>query len=59
VLLTVHTVLGQVLAKLVDGVLDPGLHTVSFDAGGHPSGAYLYTIRAGGYTKTRILTVLR
>ena len=57
--LTVHTILGQEVARLEDGVMTAGSHTARWDASGLPSGVYLYRLRTAGFTETKKLTVIR
>jgi len=57
--LTVYDALGRTVAVLLDGHCAPGTYTVSFDAGGLPSGAYLYRLDAGPYHKTRPMLLLK
>lgn len=46
--LTVHDVLGQSVAVLVDGVRAAGTYQVSWDAINLPSGVYVYQLRVDG-----------
>ena len=55
----VFNMLGQEVATVVDGVLDAGVHTVSFDAQDLSAGVYLYVMEAGEYTATRRMTLLK
>jgi hypothetical protein len=62
----VVNVLGQEVARLVDGVQSAGLRTVEFDAGSLPSGMYFYRMEAssaaGGrtsFTATRKMLLLK
>ena len=57
--LSVHDVLGREVAVLVDGSLAPGEHTGTFDAGGLPSGVYLYRLQAEDAVQTGVMTLLR
>ena len=59
VLLSVFNTLGQQIATLVDGVEEPGGHSVRFDSGGLASGVYYYRLRAGGYLATKRLLIIR
>ena len=46
VTLTVYNLLGQEIARLVDGELSAGSHSVDFNAAGLSSGVYVYRIKA-------------
>lgn len=59
VLLTVHNLLGQLVATVVNGDEDAGFHEVRFEATGLASGVYLYRIEAGKFVQTRKLTLIR
>ena len=59
VLLTVHNLLGQLVATVVNGDEDAGFHEVRFEAPGLASGVYLYRIEAGKFVQTRKLTLIR
>ena len=55
----VYDLLGKAVATLVDEHHAAGRYEVTFDARGLPSGAYLYTLRAGDFTQTRRLVLLK
>lgn len=57
--LTVYDVLGQIVATIVHEPLPPGDHTREWDASSVPSGVYYYRLRAGGFTGTKKLVLLR
>jgi hypothetical protein len=57
--LQVYDMLGKEVATLVDGTLPPGEHKVAWDAGGRPSGVYIYTLKAGANFETRMMTLIR
>jgi hypothetical protein len=59
VTLIVFDMLGHEVATLQNGEQGAGLHEVRFDATNLPSGVYFYQIRAGVFTETRKLLVLR
>jgi hypothetical protein len=59
VLLTVHNLLGQVVATLVDQVKSAGSHSVTFAAHGFPSGMYFYRLSTLGGNLTRTMMLVR
>jgi len=50
--LDVFAVTGAKVATLADGVLSAGEHSVTWNASGFPSGVYFYRLRAGEFTGT-------
>lgn len=42
--MTVRDILGSVVATLVDGVQQAGIHQALFDGGDHPAGTYYYSL---------------
>lgn len=59
VTLTVYDVLGREVKRLVQSPKAVGFHEVQFDASGLPSGTYLYRLRAGSFTQTKRMVVVR
>ena len=59
VTLRVFDVLGQHVATLVNQVQEAGPASVRFDAAGLASGVYLYQLRAGNFTRTNKLLLMR
>ncbi|MDX1546396.1 MAG: DUF4397 domain-containing protein [Rhodothermales bacterium] len=60
--LRVYDLLGREVATLVDAVLPAGRHTAVFSAeqaGGLPSGTYLYRLTAGPFQQQRLLTLVK
>jgi len=57
--LSVFDIEGREVATLVDGVRPPGTYEVHFVAGNLASGVYLYTLRAGTFTETKKLLLLK
>ncbi|MCK6604410.1 MAG: YCF48-related protein [Ignavibacteriaceae bacterium] len=51
--LSVYNLMGEEIASLVNGNVEAGVHTVSFDASGFASGTYFYRIDAGNYSAVR------
>ena len=59
VTLSVFNMLGERVATIVSDRMNPGTHTVRWDATGQPSGVYFYRLEAEGFNQTRRLIVLR
>lgn len=58
--LAVYDLLGRRVATLLDGrALSAGTHTVTFEAGGLPSGMYLYVLKTGNRTEARTMVLLK
>ena len=59
VTLTVFNTLGQQVAVLQNGEKDAGYHEVRFDGMNLPSGVYFYRLKAGSFTETKRLLLVR
>jgi uncharacterized protein (DUF1501 family) len=59
VTLEIYNSAGQRVETLVEGDRPAGVHTARFDAGGLSSGAYFYRLRAGSFTETRKMLLVR
>ncbi len=59
VVLKVYDVVGREVATLADGVEDPGVHVVTWDAGRYASGVYYYRLITNGFSETRKLLLLK
>lgn len=57
--LELYNASGKLLKTVDEGMVEPGDHTIRLDVKDLPSGAYSYTLRAGGYTSSRQMTVVR
>jgi beta-glucuronidase len=57
--LAVYDLLGREVAVLVDERKDPGSYEVTFDAARLSSGIYLYQLRAGAFTATKKMAVVK
>ncbi len=51
--------MGREVARLLDEPMVSGSHAVRWEAGGLPSGAYLYRLTAGAFTETKAMTLLK
>ncbi len=59
VTLTLYNILGQRIRTLVDEAKPAGTYTVRLDGAGLASGVYFYRMRAGNFTATKKLVLLR
>jgi hypothetical protein len=59
VTLKVYDLLGQEVASLVNGQLEPGRYRAEFDAANLPSGIYFYRLQAGDFTEAKEMIVLK
>ncbi len=59
VTLKVYDVLGTEVATLVKEEKPAGTYEVQFDATEIPSGVYFYTLKAGNFTQTKKMILLR
>ena len=57
--MSVYNVLGQKVATLIDSDLQPGSHSVNFDAASLSSGVYIYSITGAGKTVTKKMVFLK
>jgi hypothetical protein len=57
--IAVYDVAGRLVTMLVDRELDPGVHSVTFNAGGLASGVYFYRIEAGPFSDVKKLVLLK
>jgi hypothetical protein len=59
VMLTVYDLRGQEVAVLVNGYQSQGVYEVTFNASNLASGVYFYQIKAGEFTHTRKMLLMR
>ena len=59
VTLDVFDLLGQRVRQLASGSREAGRYQVEFDAGGLPSGLYVYRLVAGSHSETRSIMLLK
>jgi choice-of-anchor B domain-containing protein len=57
--LKIYDILGREISALVDKFETAGEHSVTFDASKLPSGIYFYTLKAGDFTQTRKMTLIK
>jgi hypothetical protein len=59
VTLKVYNLLGKEITTLVNEERPEGQYSLNFNAGNIPSGVYFYTIRAGSFTETKKMLLLK
>ncbi len=59
VTLKVYNLIGQEMATIVDGTMEGGTYSKSWNASSLPSGVYFYQLKAGAFTATKKLQVLK
>ncbi len=59
VTLKIYDVIGREIVALVDEMKEPGNYDVKFEAPGLSTGVYLYSFRAGPYSATRKLLLMK
>ncbi len=59
VTVTVHNMLGETVATLVDARQGAGRYAVRFDGEGLPSGVYLYRLQAGAFHAARSMLLIK
>jgi hypothetical protein len=57
--LKILDILGREVATLVNGDLEAGLHQATFDASRFASGIYLYRVKAGDFSATKKLVLIK
>ncbi|GAI20309.1 unnamed protein product, partial [marine sediment metagenome] len=55
----VFNVAGQKVDTLVNGFMNAGTHSVVWDASKFSAGVYFYTVKAGDFSKTMKMTLLK
>ena len=59
VTLNVYNIIGQKVASLVNGEVEAGFHSVTFDGRDLPSGTYIYRLQTPNYTQTKKMVLLK
>jgi aminopeptidase N len=59
VTLKIYNVIGQLVMQPVNEVKEPGKYSLEFDASNLPSGVYYYEIKAGSFTDTRKMVLVK
>jgi hypothetical protein len=57
--LDVYNLRGQLVETLVDRNMEPGEHSITWDASSYSSGVYFYKLTAGGDVSTGRMTLLK
>ena len=59
IVLNVYDVTGKIVSEIVNEYLTAGTYEVTFDGNNLPSGVYFYQLRAGEFTDTKKLILLK
>ncbi len=59
VILKVFDAIGREVKTLVDRVQNPGIHSVTFEAGNLPAGVYYYKLNAGEYSDVKKMILVK
>ncbi len=57
--LKIYDVQGRLVATLVDGIVQAGIHDITFNALHHPSGIYFYKLEAGERSEIRKMMLVK
>ncbi|MEJ2637301.1 MAG: CotH kinase family protein [Calditrichia bacterium] len=57
--ISVYDITGREVARLVDGRIQPGMHSLQFDGSHLASGIYMIRMNAGRFTKTKKMMLIR
>jgi hypothetical protein len=57
--LVIYDLLGKEVAILLNEALRPGSYEVTFDGSGLAGGVYFYQLRAGDFTETRKMILIK
>jgi hypothetical protein len=57
--LVIFDIAGRELQTLVNGKLNAGTHSASWNASAFPSGVYFYNLQAGGFSETKKMTLVK
>ncbi len=59
VTLKIYDILGNQVAELANGMMNTGMHEVSFDASKLSSGVYVYRLTAGSFSDSKKMTIMK
>ena len=57
--LTVYDISGRLVETLLEGLIQPGIHTVKWDAGDFPSGVYFVKLKTGSLFQTNKVLLIK
>jgi len=57
--LKIYDITGRKIQTLVNEKLNPGTYEVTFDGSNFASGVYFYQLKAGEYTETKTMILLK
>ncbi|HEX2982511.1 MAG TPA: T9SS type A sorting domain-containing protein, partial [Ignavibacteriales bacterium] len=58
-MLKVYDMLGREIAELVNGEMEKGPHSVSFNGRSLSSGVYIYRLQSGSFTESKKMMLLK
>ncbi len=59
VVLNIYNIIGQQVASLVNGTIEAGFHSVTFDGSNLPSGTYIYRLQTNNFVQTKKMVLLK
>ena len=59
VYLFLYDISGRLVETLLEGLIQPGIHTVKWDAGDFPSGVYFVKLETGNHFKTNKVLLIK
>jgi flagellar hook assembly protein FlgD len=57
--ISIYDITGRLIETIQNGVSQPGLHTVTWEGRGLPSGVYFLRLKAGPVVKSRKMLLLK
>ncbi len=57
--LRIYNILGEEVASLINKTMDVGNYKYAFNASHLPSGIYIYKIKAGNFSESKKMTLIK